>query len=179
MISSLPACYRIEDSGGTAVLKLWSILQSYLFFVFTLILLVKGQTFGSRPECNGNAVVVLFKPFPVFHVGIILGWVVTVVVVSLYTFVTVGEYIVWFIKGLRKESQKVKTENSGPRREDPWTGQEHLGSRPTENRPPTTQSDRIGASELAVSAQNGYLFIYFSSESMVSPFLTVQTLMAL
>jgi hypothetical protein len=90
VITSLSSCHRFVD--GTTVIKIWSIVQSYVIFAFALVILIKAQTFGNNPECNGNAVVVLFRPFSALHAGRIVGWVVTMAVIVLYTGVTTIEY---------------------------------------------------------------------------------------
>jgi hypothetical protein len=91
VIASLPSCHRFKDRA--TVIKLWSIVQSYIFFAFTFVLLVKAKHFGSSPECNRNAVVVLFRPFSALHGGRILGWIVTAGIAILYTAVTCIEYV--------------------------------------------------------------------------------------
>ena len=86
--------------------------------------------------------------------GIILGWVLTVIVVALYTFVTVGEYILWFNKVLRLKSQKVHTANAEPWRESLDAEPERMENRPPDNpRPIPTVHVRDTNSELQVSAQ--------------------------
>jgi hypothetical protein len=79
-------------SDGTAIIKIWSIAQSYVIFAFILVILIKAQTFGNNPECNDNAVVVLFQPFSALRGGRIVGWIVTVAVIATYTGMTVTEY---------------------------------------------------------------------------------------
>ena len=53
----------------------------------------KAKTFGSNPECNENAVVVLFRPFSALYAGRIVCWIVTVIVVAVYTVITVKDYL--------------------------------------------------------------------------------------
>ncbi len=52
-----------------------SVFQSFLLFVFPVALLVKWETFGSSPECNSEAVVVVFRSFRAFHAGRVVGWI--------------------------------------------------------------------------------------------------------
>jgi hypothetical protein len=73
-------------------------------------------------EASLNAVVVLFRPFPVRHAGLILGWIVTVIVVALYTLVTAGEYLLRFDTVLRR-FRRVRAADTTPR--GPETGPEH------------------------------------------------------
>jgi len=56
-------------------------------------MLIKAKTFGSNPECNENAVVVLFRPFSALYAGRIVCWIVTVIVVAVYTVITVKDYL--------------------------------------------------------------------------------------
>jgi hypothetical protein len=91
VIGSLSSfCHRFVD--GTAIIKIWSIVQSYVIFAFTLVILIKARTFGNNPQCNGHAVVVLFQPFSALSAGRTVGWIVTVTVIAVYTGVTVAEY---------------------------------------------------------------------------------------
>jgi hypothetical protein len=90
VITSLSSCHRFAD--GTAIIKIWSIAQSYVIFAFVLVILIKAQTFGNNPACNDNAVVVLFRPFSALRGGRIVSWIVTVAVIATYTGVTVTEY---------------------------------------------------------------------------------------
>ncbi|KIM74202.1 hypothetical protein PILCRDRAFT_828496 [Piloderma croceum F 1598] len=90
VIGSLSFCHLFVD--GTAIIKIWSIAQSYVIFAFTLVILIKSQTFGNNPQCNDNAVVVLFRPFSALRVGRTVGWIVAVTVIAVYTGVTATEY---------------------------------------------------------------------------------------
>jgi hypothetical protein len=91
MVTSMPSCHRF--AGGTKILKFLSIIQSYLVFAFALAMLTKAKTVGSNPECNGNAVVVLFRPFSALHAGRTVGWIVTTSVIAFYTGMMVMEYL--------------------------------------------------------------------------------------
>ncbi|KAF8503951.1 hypothetical protein BU17DRAFT_101612 [Hysterangium stoloniferum] len=77
---------------GTKLLHLSSVIQSYTIFAFVFALLVKAETFGSDPGCNSNAVVVLFRPFIALKGGRIVGWVVAIIVLVIYTAMTVNDY---------------------------------------------------------------------------------------
>lgn len=70
-----------------------SIIQTYLFFAFVLTLLIRARDFGSSPDCNGNAIVVIFRPFPLFHAGQIVGWVLACLIITFYTWVTIKDHI--------------------------------------------------------------------------------------
>jgi hypothetical protein len=56
-------------------------------------MLIRARTFGSIPECNGRAVVVLFRPFPALNAGRIVGWIVIIIFVVIYTIVTFMDYL--------------------------------------------------------------------------------------
>jgi hypothetical protein len=90
VMGSLSFCHRFVH--GTAIIKIWAIAQSYVIFAFTLVILIKSRTFGNNPQCNVNAVVVLFRPFSALNPGRTVGWIVTVTVIAIYTGVTVAEY---------------------------------------------------------------------------------------
>ncbi|KAG8859477.1 hypothetical protein FRB91_007663 [Serendipita sp. 411] len=50
-----------------------------------------SNTFGSTPKCNGNAVLVIFQPFPALPIGRIVGSIVTVAMILPYTWVLVRD----------------------------------------------------------------------------------------
>lgn len=90
VIFTIPTLHRFDDN--LKFLKMWSIAQSYVVFVFAFILIVRAHEYGSSPACNPHAVVVLFRPFSALRGGRILGWLVTVSVVSVYSFMTGLDY---------------------------------------------------------------------------------------
>jgi hypothetical protein len=75
------------------MLKFFSVVHSYTVFAFALTLLIKATSFGITPECNLNAVVVLFRPFSALHAGRIVCWVLTVIVVVVYTLITLKDHL--------------------------------------------------------------------------------------
>jgi hypothetical protein len=79
---SLPANTRFP--GKAKMLHLCSVIQSCILFAFAFAMLGTATTFGSTPECNHNAVVVLFRPFAALDVGRILFLVLTALVVIIY-----------------------------------------------------------------------------------------------
>jgi len=88
---SLPSCRRFGSK--TRILNFWSILQSYTVFAFAFTILIQARTYGSSPQCNGNAVVVLFRPFNALNAGRIVGWIVIVFFVISYTIITCMDYL--------------------------------------------------------------------------------------
>lgn len=90
VISSLASCSRF--STGTQVLQLFSVVQSYTILALALVVLSRTKIFGSQPECNQHAVVVIFRPFPAMRGGHIFGWIVTVLLAVGYTIMTVRDY---------------------------------------------------------------------------------------
>jgi hypothetical protein len=88
---SLPACARFP--GTVKMLHFASIVQSYTVFAFAFVMLITAKNFGSSPQCNPDAVVVLFRPFSALKSGRIVGWVITVLVVAVYTGVLVKDHM--------------------------------------------------------------------------------------
>jgi len=88
---SLSALSNIEEKS-VKFLKLLSVVQSYCFFASALPIIFTAKVFGSNPECNGNAVVVLFWHFPALTSGrIVYGIGITFAIVA-YTLVTIKDY---------------------------------------------------------------------------------------
>jgi hypothetical protein len=81
----------MPSKKGFPALKCCFVFQSYLFFAFALTLLIKAKSFGNRPECNQNAVVVLFRPFPALTSGRIVGWIIIIFISVAYTFITIKD----------------------------------------------------------------------------------------
>ncbi|KAG9042068.1 hypothetical protein FS842_002304, partial [Serendipita sp. 407] len=52
-----------------------------------------SNTFGSTPRCNINAVLVIFQPFPALPTGRIVGSIVTVAMILLYTWVLIRDHM--------------------------------------------------------------------------------------
>ncbi|KAJ7087960.1 hypothetical protein B0H15DRAFT_294670 [Mycena belliarum] len=88
---SLPACARLR--GSVKMLHFFSIIQSYTVFAFAFAMLATAHTFGSSPGCNARAVVVLFRPFNALTSGRTVCWVVTVLVVTVYTGILITDHI--------------------------------------------------------------------------------------
>jgi hypothetical protein len=88
---SLPSSNRFSD--GIKLLKHLSVVQSYTVFAFAFAILIKAKTFGSNPECNGVAVVVIFRPFSAINAGRIVCWILTIIVVAIYTVITAKDYL--------------------------------------------------------------------------------------
>ncbi|KAJ7759520.1 hypothetical protein B0H16DRAFT_1884890 [Mycena metata] len=79
---SLPA--NTKFPGQVKTLHLCSVIQSCILFALAFALLGTATTFGLTPECNHNAVVVLFRPFAVLDAGRILFLVLTALVLIIY-----------------------------------------------------------------------------------------------
>ncbi|KAJ6542537.1 hypothetical protein DFH09DRAFT_1173928 [Mycena vulgaris] len=88
---SLPACARFR--GNVKLLHFFSIMQSYTVFAFAFAMLIKAPTFGFQPGCNPHAVVVLFRPFSALKAGRTVCWVMTVLVVTVYTGILVKDHM--------------------------------------------------------------------------------------
>ena len=87
---SLPTYNRFVKSDKT--LQLLSIIQSYVLFAYAIAILIKAKTFGPSFCCNQTARVVLFRPFSALHAGRIVGWIVVMSVVAVYTFLCCYDY---------------------------------------------------------------------------------------
>jgi hypothetical protein len=87
---SLPTYNRFIKSDKT--LQVLSIIQSYILFAYAIAILIKAETFGPSYCCNETARVALFRPFSALHAGRIVGWVVVVLVVVIYTGLSVYDY---------------------------------------------------------------------------------------
>ena len=90
------------------MLKLFSVVHSYTVFVFALTLLAKATSFGTTPECNKNAVVVFFRPFSALHAGRVAGWVLTVIVVVVYTLITLKDHLPSPLKRAYQRVRRIK-----------------------------------------------------------------------
>jgi len=88
---SLPSFHRFP--AGTRALKFLYILQSYLIFTFALVILFTAKKFGSLPECNPIAVMVLFQPFSALKAGQIIGLVAVGAVTAVYTAITALDFL--------------------------------------------------------------------------------------
>ncbi|KZP10095.1 hypothetical protein FIBSPDRAFT_221570 [Athelia psychrophila] len=90
-ICALASCNSVR--GDARALQLFSVIQSIAVFSFALAILITAPTFGSTPECNRHAKLVVFTQFRVFDAGRILGWIVAVAVIVGYTGMTAKDYI--------------------------------------------------------------------------------------
>ncbi|KAJ7763674.1 hypothetical protein DFH07DRAFT_812734 [Mycena maculata] len=125
---SMTACVRFSSSESSkynkitakiTMLHFFSIIQSYTLFAFPLAVLITAETFGSNAKCNPNAVVVLFRPFSALKSGRIVIFVLTGLVVVVYTTILVWDYlppvkpaIRWVHKQLRKRVPVIEPESS-------------------------------------------------------------------
>ncbi|KAJ7069249.1 hypothetical protein C8F01DRAFT_1363474 [Mycena amicta] len=82
-------------------LRYFAIIQTYLILAFALALLIKAESFGSRPQCNQYAVVVLLRPFSALKPGRIVCFVLVAVFTMFYTVITVEDH-------LRAASRKIR-----------------------------------------------------------------------
>ena len=129
--SSLPCCnqFQIKDRGtdnSVRILKGVSVIQSYLLFVFALVLVIKTPSFGNSPECNKNAVAVFFGPFKIFDAGRIVGGLATGIVILVYSGVTIMDYLpqkardqvreIWVSRKRPHVSVAIKSNNEPARR---------------------------------------------------------------
>jgi hypothetical protein len=94
---SLPSSARFGNKPGNVkilkVLHFCSVIQSYTVFAFAFAMLTTAPTFGSTPECNPNALVVLFRPFFALNAGRILFCVLAGLLCIAYTALLVNDHI--------------------------------------------------------------------------------------
>ncbi|KAF8800986.1 hypothetical protein BYT27DRAFT_7148103 [Phlegmacium glaucopus] len=115
VIASLSSCNRLSDD--TKVLQLASVIQSYAILAFAFAVLATADSFGSFPECNQNAVVVIFRPFSALKSGRIFGWIVVSLVFVCYTVMTVRDYTAKVLKRIRE--RKASRKKADPTLEHP------------------------------------------------------------
>ncbi|KAF7964933.1 hypothetical protein HWV62_1619 [Athelia sp. TMB] len=102
----LASCNGTEgNSNAHQWLQHFSVLQSIVLFAFGLAILISAKTFGSNPECNRHAVLVLFWHFSVFPVGRIVGGVAGAALILGYTYITVKDYLCKAREMLRKRTK--------------------------------------------------------------------------
>ncbi|KDQ58160.1 hypothetical protein JAAARDRAFT_34971 [Jaapia argillacea MUCL 33604] len=110
---SLSACQRIQ--GSTRLLQLFSLIQSLIFFSFAFALLSHADTFGSSPECNHHASLVLFRPFKALSIGgRVFGWIVASTVVLVYAFMAIKEYLPPATRTVDQWMRKIRVKASQP-----------------------------------------------------------------
>ncbi|KAF7344024.1 hypothetical protein MVEN_01691800 [Mycena venus] len=91
VIFSLASCNRL--SGDTAILQLVSVFQSYVIVAFFFVVVGQAPSFGQTPDCNREAVAVVFRRFSAStRSGRIVGGTLVGLVVIGYTFMTVRDY---------------------------------------------------------------------------------------
>lgn len=99
---SLPPSARFGNKpGNLKILKMLhfcSVIQSYTVFAFAFAMLATAPTFGSTPECNPNALTILFRPFSALNVGRILFCVLAGLVCIAYTALLVNDHIALLAK---------------------------------------------------------------------------------
>jgi hypothetical protein len=117
VIVSLASCSRF--SGGTGILQLSSVVQSYVILAFAFAVLGKAGDFGSCPKYNHKARAVIFGPFSALNSGRIFGWIIVSLVATVYTLMTARDYIVQVQKKRRKEEGSELTKEGEEAIESP------------------------------------------------------------
>ncbi|KAJ7221286.1 hypothetical protein GGX14DRAFT_558784 [Mycena pura] len=69
---SLASCKRLSDDTGIPALV--PVIHAYTMLSFAFAVLATATTFGQHPECNNEAVAVIFHPFSALGHGRIAGW---------------------------------------------------------------------------------------------------------
>jgi hypothetical protein len=104
VIFSLASCNRL--SGDTEMLQLFSVIQSYVIVAFALAVLGQATSFGRSPECNMDAVAVIFRPFSALKSGRIAGCIIVGLMVIGYTIMTARDYTARVLKKVREKKQR-------------------------------------------------------------------------
>ncbi|KAJ7208569.1 hypothetical protein GGX14DRAFT_365295 [Mycena pura] len=107
VVFSLASCSRLY--GGTTTLQLVSILQSYVIMAFTCVVVAQAPSFGQSPDCNQDAVAVIFGPFSALKSGRIAGGTIVGLVVIGYTIMTIRDY-----RALKNKTKGKVQESSDP-----------------------------------------------------------------
>ncbi|KIJ45961.1 hypothetical protein M422DRAFT_46535 [Sphaerobolus stellatus SS14] len=178
LTACLPSCnhFQIKDQGtdnSVSMLKLVSVVQSYLLFALALVLLIQTPSFGSYPECNQNAVAVIFGPFKVFKAGRIVGGIVMGIVILLYSAVTILDYI--------PQKQKDQVKEIWINRRRPQIFKFNMNSQPTSNtetrrpRPARQQSQlaRINVQSPLQRQDKQRHYVNFSGEIVSKLFMII------
>ncbi|KAJ7613166.1 hypothetical protein FB45DRAFT_273496 [Roridomyces roridus] len=123
---SMTACPASTVGSGKRRVKITilgslSHVQSYTIFAFVLAALATARKFGNRRECNTNAVVVIFRPFSALGSGRIVGWILWVAIVALYTGISIRDYLPpippvreWIKKRISRQMPAFAQDPPGP-----------------------------------------------------------------
>jgi hypothetical protein len=105
VIFSLASCNRLF--GDTDILQLVSVIQSYVIVAFAVAVLGNAPTFGQSPDCNPEAVAVIFRPFSASKSGRIVGWIIVSLMVIGYTAMTARDYTAKVIRNIKARKQRL------------------------------------------------------------------------
>ncbi|KAJ7233728.1 hypothetical protein B0H12DRAFT_1239251 [Mycena haematopus] len=87
---SLPAVAKVPN---VKLLHVFSVIQSYAIFAFAFVMLITEHSFGRTPQCNANAVVVLFRSFAALPAGRIVCLMITASICTVYTGIIVKDHL--------------------------------------------------------------------------------------
>lgn len=124
VVLSLPWVNRLSDAPR--LVNIFSIVQSYAFIAFALVVLVTAHTFGGTPDCNPTAKVVLFRPFQFFEAGRILAWILISSILFAYTVLTIMDYMPPKQKQKLYELRKIRIRRLRPSSEDKSDLPQHI-----------------------------------------------------
>lgn len=145
VVCSLPSVSRFPT--GAKFLQLLSVVHSYIVFAFVFAFTITADTFGSHSHCNGNAVLVLFRPFSALTAGRILILIVLSIVVMSYSVMTYRDYFPASTKMVRQWVQiKIgrAEKEPGPPDITPEMKDSDLESQENTDRPKNVRSQRRG-----------------------------------
>jgi hypothetical protein len=112
VIAALASCNRLSDD--TKILQLVSVIQSYVIVAFAFAVVGKATGFGQSPECNQEAVAVVFHPFSALKVGRIFGGCLVGLMAFAYTIMTARDYTAQVRKKVRESKQSPEEGASLP-----------------------------------------------------------------
>ncbi|KAJ7624287.1 hypothetical protein DFH06DRAFT_1445958 [Mycena polygramma] len=119
VLASLAFCNRLSDE--TKVLQLVSVIQGYVILVFAFAVLATAPSFGQVPQCNHEAVAVIFRPFSALKQGRVLGWCVVSLMLIGYTAMTVWDYLAPLLEPQEMEKQENVVQFRPPIRPEPFS----------------------------------------------------------
>ncbi|KAJ7624281.1 hypothetical protein DFH06DRAFT_1445953 [Mycena polygramma] len=128
VLASLAFCNRLSDE--TKVLQLVSVLQGYVILAFAFAVLSTAPSFGQVPQCNHEAVAVIFRPFSALKQGRVLGWCIVSLMLIGYTAMTVWDYLAPLLEPQGKEKPENVVEVRPPIRQEPFSTSDFVISAP-------------------------------------------------
>ncbi|KAJ7261941.1 hypothetical protein C8J57DRAFT_1335838 [Mycena rebaudengoi] len=128
VLASLAFCNRLSDK--TKILQLVSVIQGYVILAFAFAVLATAPSFGQSPQCNHEAVAVIFRPFAALQQGRVLGWCLVSLMLMGYTAMTVWDYLAPLLEPQERENSENVVESRPPIRQEPFSTSDFVLSAP-------------------------------------------------